>query len=367
MHKLLFIGMLVFCTSQTLAQTIRRVNNNPLGNSSPLVYATAQAAIDASVDGDVIYLEPTGDFQTGVNYGPMNITKRLTIYGNGYFLNRGNPNLPFDKRPVSVDGITLGDGSAFSSLVGIACNNGITMLDSNITISRCLVGGAGIYFSGTTTPILKNLANNCTVIGCYVGNFEADSYGAAPYATGKNTTCKNNIITGRVTNFRNSSFTNNVFSTDGYTTQGYTFTTLENSVAKNNIIDARRNTGSYEFVSSVNSSGNTITNNVCVGYSGLPAGSGNINAANPTTTFTVQDPFPQLVSGTSNEQSLKIPNSSVAKTAGEGSTEAGAFGGSTPYVPSGIPPVPLVTSYSNNASAHTNASLTFTIGVKSTN
>ena len=60
-------------------QTIRRCNNNP-GVTGVNMYTTIQAAHDAAVAGDIIYLEPSS-----VSYGNLDARKRLTIIGNGYF------------------------------------------------------------------------------------------------------------------------------------------------------------------------------------------------------------------------------------------------------------------------------------------
>jgi hypothetical protein len=83
------ICLLAFSFS-TFAQTIRRVNNSP-NITGVNIYATLQAAHDAAVNDDIIYVEPSL-----ASYANLTCVKRLTIIGNGWADSYGNitPNPP---------------------------------------------------------------------------------------------------------------------------------------------------------------------------------------------------------------------------------------------------------------------------------
>ena len=83
-------------------------------------------------------------------------------------------------------------------------------------------------------------------------------------------------------------------------------------------------TPTIRLVKSLAIHGNTITNHVCADHNDLSTGNINVNAANPTTLLTNQDPLPAL-SFTSDKQVLKISNGSVTRIAGGGGTQAGIF------------------------------------------
>ena len=142
------LAILCLCTS-VFAQTIRRCNNNA-GITGLNVYTTIQAAHDAASDGDIIYVEPSND-----DYGHLNSSKRLTIIGNGYFLDQ-NTNTPFNKLSSRIGNITFGAGSALTKLIGVIAT-GVSLQADNITVSRCYLKSNGInYISGNIYAIFNS-------------------------------------------------------------------------------------------------------------------------------------------------------------------------------------------------------------------
>ncbi len=111
MKKSILLCLLAFSFSAS-AQTIRRVNNNA-GVTGVNVYTTIQAAHDAAVAGDIVYVEPSLS-----DYGSLTATKRLTIIGNGYNLNE-NTNTSFDKKESKITSFSFGIGSQNSVLMSI--------------------------------------------------------------------------------------------------------------------------------------------------------------------------------------------------------------------------------------------------------
>ena len=64
------LTLLLFLLTATFAQTIRRVNNNH-GVTGTDICTTIQAACDAAANGDIIYLEPSGN-----SYGEITMSKQ---------------------------------------------------------------------------------------------------------------------------------------------------------------------------------------------------------------------------------------------------------------------------------------------------
>lgn len=92
-------------------------------------------------------------------------------------------------------------------------------------------------------------------------------------------------------------------------------------------------------------------------------GTANGNQANFAVT-------PELVgagAGVSTDESYQIKAGSPLKTAGSGGTEVGAFGGTTPYVVSGIPAIPSIVNMNNTATGSNTVPLSVTISVKGNN
>ncbi len=145
----------------TLAQTIRRVNNTP-GLNDPNVYATAQAAHNAAAIGDIISLEPSDS----PNYGTLTITKRVTIVGPGYFLDK-NPNTFFDKRVPTLSTVTFENGSANSVITGV---NGsfLDIRDVNITVTRCRTNNIQMARSNVLVGGVFTNGNNATITNNFI-------------------------------------------------------------------------------------------------------------------------------------------------------------------------------------------------------
>ncbi len=113
---LLFSVIILVFTHSLFSQTIRRVNSLP-GVSGSNVYATIQAAHDAALSGDTIYIEPTG-----INAGTLDCLKRLIIVGNGYFLSL-NSGTPDNKTPSLIEKINFLGGSENSTVTGVEFTN----------------------------------------------------------------------------------------------------------------------------------------------------------------------------------------------------------------------------------------------------
>lgn len=375
---LLVILLVPFSTVSTVAQTIRRVNNSP-GITGLNVYTTIQDAHDAAANGDIIYVEPSGQ-----SYGSLTCSKRLTIIGNGYLLDQ-NPNTSVDKVSAYLNALVFGPGSASSIAIGLSVTspgatmggNSITVADANITITRCIVGGVTLqHYNATNVPY------NVTISKCLL--YGGIGYGGGPgsgYSIATGATINNNIFnTGggaAISNLFNATIINNtifsVLNGTGSTPPIAAIQNVANSTITNNIIDLRNAAADKSAVGTTNQTtfkNNTISNNICLDKSGLPADNGNVNAASATGTFRIANPwFLDYFNRAYYEQdaTFQLAASSPAKGIGTGGTDAGAFGGASPYVLSGQPNVPIITNFTTSGSGNSSTPLTVTISVRSNN
>ncbi|MEA5401470.1 hypothetical protein VB776_00995 [Arcicella sp. DC2W] len=355
MKKCVLIFALLFINFAVLSQTIRRVNNTS-GLNDPAIYATAQAAHDAAKDGDIIQLEPSDN----PNYGDLTVTKKLTILGIGYDLdNIANPF--FDKRVPKLSGVSFDFGSAKSTIMGVDVGV-ISVNDESINISRCKTGAVYLGFSQNSNDgSIYSYGNKAIIVQCLVGQI-GSLYGYFNKDLGNNCTISNNIIQGGLSNLFNSVISNNTFkssSTIFYYSIGCVFS--------NNIIDARDGSEDFKVVNS-DVTGSTISNNLCTTFTGLPTGGGNVNKANATIIFKVANPWYSPETGLPLiDSNLQLADKSPAKTVGAGSTAIGAYAGSRPYIPSGIPNTPVITTFISSGFGTTTTPLNIMTSVRSSN
>jgi hypothetical protein len=340
MKKVLLLCLLTFSFS-SLAQTIRRCNNN-IGVGGLNVYKTIQDAHDDAVDGDIIYVEPST-----TSYGSLSCTKRLTLYGAGYYLDK-NSNTSLDKRNSVLDNISFETGSASSFLIGISCTY-LNINDSDITITRC---NSTYCYLGTSsiTPNISNYGNHAVISK----NLFTSYLNSSGSNVGRNCIITNNIIGGNsgLNGFYSSTISNNTIN-NSISVDGCTIT--------NNIFDGPTVQTSKIAVSGTN---NTVTNNLTTGSLTLPTGNGNVHTANISTTYVVSDPWSYL---TSEDSKFQLATNSPAIGIGIGGVNAGSFGGPSPYVLSGLPAIPVITNFTTSGVANTTTPLQVNVTIRGNN
>jgi hypothetical protein len=129
--------------------------------------------------------------------------------------------------------------------------------------------------------------------------------------------------------------------------------TLFNSVFENNFLAVSKN---------VSFSNVTYSYNVSVGGT-FSGGIGNVNNYDIVTNSELTGSG----TGLSADEAYIIKAGSSLKTLGNGGTEVGAYGGSTPYIVSGIPPIPSIVNMINSGTGDNSNPLKVTISVKSNN
>ncbi|MCO6497808.1 MAG: hypothetical protein J5I50_09120 [Chitinophagaceae bacterium] len=320
MRKFICSAIVLFLiVSHVHAQKSWRVNNVPGINAD---FTTLAAAVAAASDGDTIYLESSPN-----SYGGATITKRLVIFGTGYFLSSVNEKTQWNKDEARITGsLTFNAGSTGSVLSGIVTGGYININVGGIVLERNYLHGLQI------APAANSNADTCIFRQNY---FNGSVSAGAATGSAANLLFHNNIFRSSV-DFRNAldNFTayfinNNFIYYNTIHTGGCIF--------QNNIFDSP-NFGPYL-------AGNAFYNNI-VNNTSIPAGNNNqlsVNLDNVYVNYNNANPSPS--EGFSEDGKYQLKPGSPATGAGvlNGETvDCGAFGGPAPYVLSGMPPIPSI-------------------------
>ncbi len=321
----------VMLLGATMSAKIWRVNNTGITTD----FTSLQTAHDNAgvLSGDTLHLEPSSG-----NYGALSLTKKLIIIGNGYLLNQ---NLNLQANPINskTGAINFEAGSSGSVIMGLEIVGNVIIRTSNITINRNY-SGYTIFFDRTTASY-----SNILISQNYGFVINSSGTGIASYS---NINILNNVAiafsnTGNVLqSYFSGTIANNVITTTG--------TPADFFVIKNNISTSTTNTAVIYGAS-------TFTYNTCPTASGWPTGNNNTLSATLSTIFNQTG---------SNDAYYTLKSGSSAIGTGESGVDRGAFGGSNPYVLSGIPPVPSI--YSLSAPTNSNGNqINITISTKTNN
>jgi hypothetical protein len=290
-----------------------RLSNNPAVKAD---FSTFQAAHDAATEGDTIYVDGTG---VNLSYGAATVSKKLIIIGPGYFLEE-NDSTQVAKTVARFNSMLIEPSAAGTEVYGIYFQHysgyHLKIRASNVVISRN-------YFnqSGNDRILLRDNIQNVSITQNYAFSLSIEA------GVTSNILVANNFFGDRVEMGNTSSgiFLNNLVR---YHIQVY------NSVIKNNIIYS----GGSSVVISESYSGNTIKNNLYVGNLGSTGNS--TNKANVNMDEVFVDFAGNL--GYSTDGRWQLKPGGPASGAGENGIDCGMFGGSAPYVLSGLPPVPRI-------------------------
>ena len=314
MKKNVLIFGLLLLSAAIANANVFRVNNLLTTDKAQKIFNTVKEAHDAAevLAGDTLMIEGTSKIHANIV-----ITKRLVLIGPGFLLNE-NPETQANVAPALFSKITVNASAAGSIFIGLtfaetSSANRFEIEAPNVIVMRCY---------SPYDIILLNGANNVQIIqnlleGVYYSN-------SGHVFTG--IVLKNNIISGSlnlsssVTYPRTFSLVENNIFLRGSTLQASTF--------RNNIL-----VGTSTFTIQASSIANNLT------------GSGQLPATNGNQTYDASNLFVGKT-GNSTDGQYKIKPGSPYLTAGYNNTQPGIFGGTTPYVLSGIPPVPSVYEFS---------------------
>ena len=335
MNRILKIALcLTAIVSLNASAKIWRINNTGI----PANFTSIQQANDTSIvqAGDTLHLEPSP-----TTYGTLIASKKLIIIGPGYYLNE-NQNQQQNITSAKITSFDLYPGSGGTVISGLKVTGNNFIRTGNVSINRNLLDG-GIYLDNTTAPSFSNvlISQNYFLTNCVDVLTGSGSY------TISNLIITNNYLPEYISLNANISgvISNNVIGQ-------FLFSNVTNFNIKNNIFY-----GNYSTY--IQGASNAIFNNIGISTNGLPANNGNQNGASILNLFVGN------VNSTTDNQ-WKLSPSSGALGAGVGGVDCGMYGGLSPYVVSGLPPVPSI--YLLTAPVNSNGNqLPITIGVKSNN
>jgi hypothetical protein len=358
--------LLFILPSLAFAQNSYTVSNAP---GSVANFKTLQGAHDSVAAGSILYVLPSS-----ATYGNVVFTKKLTVYGSGFFLGANlAPNTQANTGAVILNSIKFLPGSDNSYIEGLQLTDrvatGVTpriLLDtvSNVIVSRCLftapnaINGAFFTFNTVSNSIIKQ---------CYF-NANGDMNAFI-------------IEYGVTTGFTGVQFNNNIIDYTYFTSNGFFMlygngpgVTMDATFTNNTFLVNLWNSdyGNFNYTSNIfvntggtgnfNNNGHSLNgtnlNNIVQAPLFFPSVGNNLQGANTTDSIFVgsQPGFHSI------DQKWMLRPGDPANTFGQGGTAVGMFGGNNPYVLSGIPAIPYI--YSLNVPAQATAPGTIGVHIK---
>ena len=329
------IALIIIFTATAYA-TVWTVDNKSGGIAD---FTEIQAAHDAAWAGDTIYVHSSGSS----NYGAVTVTKQLYIIGPGYFLDE-NSNTQVDTRPAICQRFDFNSGSEGSVLTGLTTDQygvDININVNNIIIKRntCAEHTASIsikyglsniiitgnYFSNTHTGAgnVVSIGEDCNNIQISNNYFSNNNDYSIKANSSSSIEVWNNVLAGKV-EIHNSHFHNNILMTGTFS-------------GTNSPADINHNIGDADQFGTAN---------------------GNQENVSMNTVF--------LLSGSTDGQ-WQLKGGSPAIGAGLSGEDCGMFGGTTPYILSGLPAIPTIYFFVAPGSASGTEGLQVQIKAKSNN
>ncbi|MCB0832306.1 MAG: hypothetical protein KDC45_02475 [Bacteroidetes bacterium] len=336
--------MSLFCVVALSASVVQAkiwtVDNNP-GNSAADFTALSTAVSSGSVQaGDTIYV-----VGSALNYGAtVTVTKKLYIFGPGYFLAENLDQQANTAAATITSYMALNSGSEGSIVQGLTFTNSIQINTSNITIRR----------NRLTTAFISTNSNLSNII--IVQNYLSYNYCcAATIQIGSNNT--NIIISNNYVEVTNGG--------GGLTVPTGATVYVTNNIFKVNTgsaVGMNAATGSFDnniiYSGSFSASSIVPRNNITSDTTFSSEQNGNKSGRSMATVFTLSG---------SPDAKWQLAAGSPAIGAGLSGEDCGMYGGNSPYVIAGLPPIPTVYFMSAPISGSAAQGLPVTIKVKSHN
>lgn len=316
------------------AQDRFRVNNTGASTS----FTDLAAAIAGVAPDDILIVEHS-DTKYGIS--PTDVNQLLTIYGTGYYL-EDNDSTQADIRTSSVGTLNITtDGVTIS---GITADT-IKINANDVIVERCLILEhlvIGDELATVDAPIVRQ----CFIEGSATNLVQIDN--------GTNFIFSNNFL-----NNTDLAGTNNLVMALG--TSGLILNNLFFGEADNVFRNASISNNYFEKseIDVVTSSNITVKGNYAEGtFLEALQGIGFGNSFAPDTMFR-----PPV--GSRDKRYELRPLVSPGLDAGLDGKDIGLFGGSYPYVPSGMPPIPSIWFKEQNDAAPENGTIDVVVKSKS--
>jgi hypothetical protein len=323
----------LFFAGTAISQNHWRVNN-AFGVDAD--FDNLPAAVDSASAGDIIYIEGTN-----IPYAAnVNIDKPLTLIGPGYFLASNDSTQANVSTAIITGTVNLIPGSEGLYMAGLTINANLRISASNLIIERNNISTITVGYNADIGNVV--LRQN------YIGSIIDHSYYSSAVI-------KNNIVTAKITTSVRANWL--IYNNTLYGPTTSTKIEVYNSSVKNNIVINTQSATSYDCINTDPSRNNNIEYNVCnkIPYDG-PELENNIWDATPESVFVMDG---------NNETMLYLTEGSPAIGYGENGQDCGAYGDLTPYILSGMPPVPHIFKATVPVSATTTGGLPVNVKIKS--
>lgn len=339
-HIILLILISFAFSLNTTAQNRIRVNNIPGVDAD---YSDLQEALTNASSGDVIYIEGTGIPYEGDNHVDKPF---ITLIGPGYFLAL-NDSTQSNKAPAMIQNLYIDATATGATLMGLRVKE-VYVNAGSVTVSRNHIYRVNIAPNNPVTDL--TLHSNYITYNVYAYNNHT-----------VNASIYNNIfITGvysasAILNSENASLNiyNNVFDVH----YGGEVLDVENANIYNNII-FNTYPGYFSFIDANPALNNSVSNNVICQQELT-------QFPNNVWDVAIGDVIVYTTGGV--EKKYRLKPGSPAIGAGENGVDCGIFGGDTPYVFSGIPPIPHIFESNIAASGSSSEGLPVHIKAKTQN
>lgn len=307
-----------------------RVNNAPGIDAD---FTTVQAAFDAASANDIVYIEGTN-----LPYASAALNKPLTVIGPGYFL-ASNDSTQANLSSSIITDIILASGATGSYLAGLTISS-LYVRSSNVIIERNNVNNICIGWNSTNVGNVVIRQNYVAIIN------DNSAYTSA--------IIQNNIVTSEISSSQYATWTitnNTIQSNQAFAINVY------NSSIKNNIVKSNYPYGNSSCINTEPTRNNNIRYNVCNKLAST-------QPEPPDNLWGVD--MALVITGTgNNETRFYLTEGSLAAGYGEDGVDCGAYGNITPYVLSGMPPVPHIYKATIPVSATNTGGLPVNVKIKS--
>lgn len=304
-----------------------------------------QNVIDNSSPNDIIIIE-AGD------YGDIIVAKKLYIYGPGYFLQNNYNGGNQLSSTVNIGKLTIDIGSSGTSVTGIKAGT-VYISSSNVSLLRS-------YLSSITIGLKESDNSNIPTSNNYIAQCLITE-GAIIKSNSVNFYFKNNLFARGFSiesdclgEFLYNTFNYDISGSESYNSMPGSIITVKNNIFLNYINTWNSGTscsGPQYFPFHLDQN-NVIVNNLffkniyAVGlYNSCISGESEINIplnVRTTDQNSILIGYPTNTNDEAIDARCQLAPNSPAKGAGEGGTDAGAFGGDDPYVLSGTPEIPSI-------------------------
>jgi hypothetical protein len=298
------------------------LNNNVETDGNQNLFKTFNEAYTFCSPGDTIYV--LGSVES---YGAVNVSKKITLIGPGYFLNE-NMNTQVDKKAAIFDNIKLGLGSEGTKIIGISASgfgSDIYIYADNITLLNSFISNR-IYLGRASGHI--NL-NNINIQGCYFNTHGSNVDYSFFHGIFENFVFTNNILNGTFGTPSGSTgiISNNLFLHDYF--QPGSASSFE---IKNNILMC--DDATQVVMQSIPNI--SVSNNISA-LSIFGTENGNLAFKTANSMF-----LGATGNSTDGQYQLLNSGSNPAMGAANDGGNIGPFGGSSPYRLSGLPSLPNI-------------------------